>query len=521
MKDKINLLWLSDIHLKELTDYPKGIVEEYLESFHNYIDNLRIELNFLVLSGDISYSGKQNQYEDFTKYIIDPLKTKYPPLQVISIAGNHDVNLTLSNFDFFKIEGDKVLVENKEAYLTNESNYQKVKEHFVHYTYFTKKHNEGLTDSLFGITVDNENKILFIQLNSAWFSIGPEIDNSIIEYVKSEKITDIKLILKLKNKLNEYGNQIVGLGKINEILQKVKEKEYKRFLKVIIQHHPPSWLEWNQLYNEKDVGLTKLFQLYKASDLLLTGHEHVPVNVLNEKLGDNLTHIKGGMFLPHGLDESITTESVDLSNCRFSIIEINNGNNEIIENRHRYDNFEKKWIPFTNPNEKIKFEPIKAGISLKEIEKISAFYKSDQFFKKYLHDSIKHQNITVKQIGDTNPSLNAHYWISEEKKLYINANGCYFENLNDQLSNLITNNLEQIEFVYFLVLDVEKQIEFMEKDKLKIEYDDMKCNIDMKFNVFRHHYFDKLSPDKIKDAEKLKFCLLSWPISVDYKKIIC
>lgn len=86
---KNSWLHLSDLHLgKEL--YNEAVV---LEDIQNQINTNHINLDFVFITGDITYFGKPKEFEVFLSFIDKLLAvTNLEKDNIILVPGNHDVN---------------------------------------------------------------------------------------------------------------------------------------------------------------------------------------------------------------------------------------------------------------------------------------------------------------------------------------------------------------------------------------------------------------------------------------------
>lgn len=141
---------------------------------------------------------------------------------------------------------------------------------------------------------------------------------------------------------SEIGNQSYGftLGKeVRNELEKIStvlKTKHKNKFKVLVVHHPPNWLNWNELYKFTNVsrGPFHGFIVENDIDVMLAGHEHtsgVPADLL---FGKTLL-LKAGMFLDH--HEEVYEQSW------FKILELDEhgGLREIPYHYHKTRN---KWV---------------------------------------------------------------------------------------------------------------------------------------------------------------------------------
>lgn len=87
----ITIVHLSDIHVKEdrVSEFRKRV-----DALFSDLDELKVMPDFLVVSGDIAYSGKAEEYRIADKVLFAPFAERYKlqPDQVVLCMGNHDIN---------------------------------------------------------------------------------------------------------------------------------------------------------------------------------------------------------------------------------------------------------------------------------------------------------------------------------------------------------------------------------------------------------------------------------------------
>ncbi len=353
MENKTKFLWLSDIHIKSIYGdnvnfQSHELLKLHCEEFIDFIKHNHSDTNYLILSGDIAFSGSKEDYELFEILILNPLKKIIPDIEIIAVPGNHDIKRDDAEF-FISSISDKKSAYSMRTDLIN-SNFEKFIFPFNDYKQFVQKHKinnrTGMHDSnLFGWQVDEKRKIVFILLNSAWFSIGDKFNELIFNHIKKKENESnlsndekINLALNIKDKIAEFGNQLIADSKIAELeLEQNVFQKYKDHTVITIMHHPIHWLSWFESY-----GLTRdeqaeksLFLILKNSNFFLTGHEHIPTQIPPETIYDKVLHIKSGCFLE---ELSKTSKLSKIKHNRFSILEIHkNRENTLTESRYIFD----------------------------------------------------------------------------------------------------------------------------------------------------------------------------------------
>jgi len=397
-----HILWISDIHFREHGDIshsealskPKS-GKKFIDNFINKIQELNTQtpFDYVIISGDLAFSGVADEYEKLHKSIIKRIQTTLINIPVFSIPGNHDVAWNNSTLDWYKENEEEFIKkhENKEAYLKEKPDVFKIK--FNSYSKYTSKQLNTDTlekctgiaiegeDSykelgLFGYFKDDDKETILIFINSAWFSLGSKIDDRI----KKIAGANIDLVLKLKEMAAEYGGLIVGkqwLEDLNVLAEIRRNPHYKI---ITVMHQPPSWLAWQELRNY-DRGVDNAFlDIVNASHLLLTGHEHVPVDTLPRRLNylENRWHIEAPMFLPDKLNTQKTTAPFGLDDFKdtgFTTLKIDNKETQL--NRYYFTPL-GEWLPNANNPLKLPLQTTPLEIEINDLkDKINGFNSSN------------------------------------------------------------------------------------------------------------------------------------------------
>lgn len=359
-EDKVNILWLSDIHFQK--DYQDDkYIKAYLETFINKVKELheKSPIKYIILSGDLAYSGKRDDYNAFDRLLLKPIynvleKGTNTKPEVLTIPGNHDIiwdkieNFYHNNKNIFK---DNKFSENRDSIL------KKGKDVFIglfdDYSFFHKSNykinSEKLKvsknyeeNSLYGYVIDSSREIIFVMINTSWFSFG---DNNIKTVLKNSNFqkSNIDKLYRINSSMLELGNLIVGKELLLEdkILEAIDSNPH--YLIITLMHHPQHWLDWEELHNEGIGGenFMNFYEILEKSDVLLTGHEHLPVYVKPIKINDGKTlHLQAGKFLE---DNAIAFNKNRFSHNRFSVLEIDKKLGSIKEQRFLYKHDIKTW----------------------------------------------------------------------------------------------------------------------------------------------------------------------------------
>ena len=247
------LVHITDIHLENDTDY--NILEGRSEYIANAINKHIIDetntLLILCITGDIAYSGKEEQYlfaSIFISDIIAGIKKRYNDLfiQIVTVPGNHDCD-----FD----REDSVIRES----VLRDSNLDMLNGSIIktcttaeeNYFNFVKDWDESIAplvsasaESIFAINGLRYKgvSLKFHCLNTAWCSS------------KNEKPKEMRIAIPEQE--DKIENDIV----------------------ITLMHHDESWMTWDSVEEWK-----KYYKYY--SDIVLVGHDHVSEIVLKDNYG--------------------------------------------------------------------------------------------------------------------------------------------------------------------------------------------------------------------------------------------
>lgn len=331
----IQFLWISDIHLKSnpKEDGSRELIRRFVDEV-----NGSTFFDFLIISGDVAFSGdSEDAYTDFKKLIIDPIKSRIG--KIICVPGNHDVSWRNSRKtlygQFIESKGSLNVPELAKTAL-NENYFSDV---FSNYSHFQKALNlenisdQNMSKTYSGITGYDDEKIVFITLNSAWLSIGSPIEESHAKLKKVFNTPYYEIDNAAGDKFSEYRNQTYGFlyTDLNKELNEIKKSllgKYKTYYKIIVVHHPPDWLSWEERYKENEAN--SAFQIFIEKceiDLILVGHEHTSLVKGNLLFGKTLV-LRAGKFLDHD-DKKSTQDSW------YKILELDSSRN-ILEREFNY-----------------------------------------------------------------------------------------------------------------------------------------------------------------------------------------
>ncbi|MEI8047345.1 MAG: metallophosphoesterase family protein [Bacteroidota bacterium] len=345
---KTRLLTLSDIHFKE--DYAENeLINGIIESFKLKVQEINAEhkIDFALLSGDLAYSGNDDEYP----LLLDKIKSCFNNIRVFSVVGNHDVDWTYLKEalgrdnkleKLFDIPRDAIVKDLNNS----KGKFKKVFSHFGgHFEGPLKKINELIPNSdpfkyrfhptqKCGYVFFESSCLLILLLNSAWYSFGPGVINSYYDdkfsHINEKGFQTLKEEVKelLGEKLSQIGKQSYFYNKdhfpyfkdITEIIEQNKDVRV-----ISVAHHPPFWLKEKEQFSNDQKSISELNQLLSSSDILITGHTHSPIG--DPSIINNLCHhVSNGAFLDyHYIDNQLNETLADkFPSNWFTVIDITN-----------------------------------------------------------------------------------------------------------------------------------------------------------------------------------------------------
>ena len=247
MTQKCSILHISDLHFRSDSGYESNsILDELVLDVISVCKEGKFKCNMIVITGDIAYSGKKDEYEKANKWITKLSNTlEIPKKNVVMIPGNHDINwemiseyskITISDQDTVtKILSEKTKPDFNRLF-SKFNNFNEFMQDFYNECVFSnEKYYTNIKIDIDGIP------ITFLGLNTVWFS-GENKD---------------------KDKVNDAKNLIVGKQQIDEILTGIETSG----LVITLCHHPFDWLaEFDEYAIRK--------KIINSSDFLLHGHVH-------------------------------------------------------------------------------------------------------------------------------------------------------------------------------------------------------------------------------------------------------
>lgn len=276
-----NVTWLhlSDLHFRSgrgSEEFNREIVLRALwEDIREQIDR-GIRPDFIFFTGDVAYSGRQEEYELAQERFFKPLLeiTGLTKDRLLIVPGNHDVDwshmdpITTSGMTGFLTGRDQV-----NQFLGPQYNRSQAFAKFEGYEGFVNTFLDGRLDfspqeyfytRLFQV---RGQQVAVVGLNSAWMSACVRDDEG----------------MPL-----DQGRLLVGERQLEDALSSTSEAD----LRIALLHHPTDWLaEIDRFRIERRLGATCHFVLH--------GHWHVPEVTIRRSLGGQAAYIPAGAVYAH------------------------------------------------------------------------------------------------------------------------------------------------------------------------------------------------------------------------------
>ncbi len=249
--DSVTILHISDLQFGDtMTDEDSGLLEFRIPG---YLKEQKINIDFLCITGDVTYSGIPSEFDLATKWI-NKLCSKifqfenYKP-RVLLIPGNHDINLLLNS-------ADTVTYSFKDSKLIfNEANSISNQHHYFGLTPF-KEMAYNLTKDTNWFTIDNH--LCFVNERFLNWGIRFIHLNSVVEQSHANPA-----LASIPNKF---------LEKICDCLTP-QENENEVFTVILSHHGPEDFKISNHNSTNRWSGIRNLIENTKT-DLFLYGHHH-------------------------------------------------------------------------------------------------------------------------------------------------------------------------------------------------------------------------------------------------------
>lgn len=303
MKNTLTILHLSDFHFKVKGEFDRSVVlDPLLERIKNDTDK-GLEAEIVIISGDIAFSGKEEEYDLAGTYIDNLLSIcQLSKEQIFIVPGNHDVdrdeyfptdNLSYPDMKTLNIELESEKFRNRR--LLGMNNYFT----FINTNYNHLKSIHGnLIPFVCTYTSSCGKNIGLIGLNSAWMC----------------------------RKSNEKpGNIAIGEYQAKRAFQEFS-KEEQIDITFCIFHHPFSWL-WRIDMN--------ILQQYMNGKIILAGHLHEP--------GGGYFHTLNGQYYQFQAGSAYLRSESDWPN-RYHYQTINWETKKLQLDFRKFNKENRKWV---------------------------------------------------------------------------------------------------------------------------------------------------------------------------------
>ena len=260
---KLTWLHLSDWHQKG-PDFDRKVVRDALVRDIRQRAEIApglAEIDFVVFSGDLAFSGKPAEYEAAQEHLLDPLleATGLKPAALFFVPGNHDLNRE-TVYDMLPSELQKPFDTDAPVHkwLTDtEKRRSRVLEPFDAYREFVTRYTGQPSPDYASIRrIEAGGKqIALLGINSAWMCARNK---------------------DAAGEVNDDGYMVVGEPQIHDALEQIAKAD----LRLAVIHHPFDWLK------EFDRNRVEA-RLMRECDFILRGHEHKPqVQVIGGTMGN-------------------------------------------------------------------------------------------------------------------------------------------------------------------------------------------------------------------------------------------
>ena len=259
---KLTWLHLSDWHQKG-PDFDRQVVRDALIRDirrRSEIDPSLAQIDFVVFSGDLAFSGKSEEYEAAQGNLLDPVlkATDLKAELMFFVPGNHDMDRD-TVYEMLPLELQEPLDSDQlvQKWLIQGKRQARTLEPFEEYREFVSGYAGQPTPDYATILrfEVNSKRIALLGINSAWMCARNR---------------------DAHGQVNDYGYTLVGEPQIHTALSRIADAD----LRIAVMHHPFDWLTG---FDRNHVEP----RLIQACHFILRGHEHKPkVQVVSGTAGD-------------------------------------------------------------------------------------------------------------------------------------------------------------------------------------------------------------------------------------------
>ncbi|HKP52732.1 MAG TPA: metallophosphoesterase [Chloroflexia bacterium] len=327
-------LHLSDWHEgREGTKYDMEIIRERLvkdiEARAEISGKLR-KVDFVIFSGDITFSGEEKQYESAIGNFLDPVlrAVGLPSERLFIIPGNHDLNQASLKYVPALLQRPLGTEQEAKQLILDERMKVKMLEPFEAYTAFASKYTPHFASPYASYHSEeiNGQRIAFLGLNSA-LMCGRYKDSD-------------------TSKINDYGRLVVGEPQVMTAIRKLEAENPPVDIVIGILHHPFEWLEEYDRDRVEDL-------LSKYCHFVLRGHVHKQRAYYLKGIYESVTISAGAAFSRRVEGDPRYTNAYNYAHIELSertgTIYLRRWNDEIGEWRAVWDPYQGGKLDFRLP----------------------------------------------------------------------------------------------------------------------------------------------------------------------------
>jgi tetratricopeptide (TPR) repeat protein/predicted MPP superfamily phosphohydrolase len=369
-QSEVNILHLSDLHFGIENTKPtnKGELVKRNVTIKKLLYNLKqiSEKNknwtpdIIVISGDLGYAGKKEDYNLAKKWILELLAIlDLEKEDLIVCPGNHDryIKDVIDNPRY-----PENIVESDDRWYSD--NNEPTEQRFSEFINFCKDLSLKLysNDEITYLSGYKDIKsIRFVVLNSARYAWGGNGDQGHLFLGWPD-------ILKL-----DSSNKLVDPKKYNESM-----------VTISVFHHPDNWFNNNVRYGFKDHGAPYEF-LSKRCHIILSGHVHAP------QIG---SPIRFGKYARHFTIGAVYLRQEHANNC--AILKINYHKRTLSQLPINYIPSENKWMPM--------FENV-VSFNLNSENNVKEVMKNESLLKNNSKSDLERTPKTIRTIPNSNREI--------------------------------------------------------------------------------------------------------------------
>lgn len=244
----INLIHLSDIHYtSNVPSEQRCVINGFIKDLKNELQDTDSSDTYLLISGDLVFSGKDNYYEEFKEDVIDRINKECDISynRMIFVPGNHDIDRDFVKKKELELKSFRTTITENE--FNNHVNDKDFKDSVLYNKFIPfEKFAHQITDEfeVDGYVRKIGKNIAILCVNTALCSFGG--------FDEINDIGDIRILNINTRKINDW----------------IEENEHENRLLVFLMHHPIE-----DLSNWSSNELKKILKTQKKV-LVLTGHTH-------------------------------------------------------------------------------------------------------------------------------------------------------------------------------------------------------------------------------------------------------